>query len=61
MRRAGIDTQHIKRIIGHKSDSMFERYHIIDEDDIREAGRKAERFVREQHDIEESETKDRVQ
>jgi integrase len=61
MRRAGIDTQHIKRIIGHKSDSMFERYNIIDEDDIREAGRKAERFLRKQHDIEESERKEHVQ
>ena len=61
MRRAGIDPQRIKRIIGHKSDSMFERYNIVDEEDIRDAGRMAERFLREQHEIAEREPKERVQ
>jgi integrase len=61
MRRAGIDPQRIKRIIGHKSDSMFERYNIIDEEDIRDAGRKVERFLRKQHEIGKLEPKETVQ
>jgi hypothetical protein len=40
---------------------MFERYNIVDEEDIRDAGRKAERFLREQHEIAEREPKERVQ
>ncbi len=32
------------RITGHKTCSMFERYNIVDEDDIRDVGRRVEFF-----------------
>lgn len=49
MRRAGVDEQTIRKIIGHKTDAMFRRYSIIDEEEIQEAGKKVEAyFQREQ-------------
>ena len=32
------------KINGHETRSMFERYNIVDEEDIRDVGRKAEFF-----------------
>jgi hypothetical protein len=32
------------KITGHRTRSMYERYNIVDEEDIREVGRKAGQF-----------------
>jgi integrase len=41
LRRAGVPEM---KITGHKTRAMYERYDIVDEEDIREVGRKAEQF-----------------
>ena len=48
MDRAGIPRATIRRIIGHETDSMFDRYRIVDQKDIREAGQKAEAYLQQQ-------------
>jgi integrase len=49
MRRAGINPTLIKRIIGHKSDAIFQRYSIFDEAEMQEAGAKIAEFLEKQH------------
>jgi integrase len=44
MVKAGIAPQIAKRISGHKTDSMFERYSIINMDDLREALAKTQQY-----------------
>jgi integrase len=48
MGRAGIPRTTIRRIIGHETDAMFDRYRIVDQRDIHEAGKKAEQYLRDQ-------------
>ena len=48
MDRAGIPRSTIRRIIGHETDAMFERYRIVDQRDIQEAGVKAGKYLDEQ-------------
>jgi integrase len=48
MDRAGIPRATIRKIIGHETDAMFDRYRIVDQNDVREAGEKAERYLNEQ-------------
>ena len=48
MDRAGIPRATIRRIIGHETDAMFDRYRIVDQKDIREAGEKAEQYLKQQ-------------
>jgi hypothetical protein len=48
MDRAGIQRATIRRIIGHETDAMFDRYRIVDQKDIREAGEKAEEYLKQQ-------------
>jgi integrase len=45
MIRAGISEKMAMLISGHKTRSMFDRYHIIDERDIVQAGYKLERYL----------------
>ena len=47
MRRAGIDPAIIKRIMGHKTDSMFQRYNISTSDEHREALQRTAELRRE--------------
>jgi integrase len=42
MVRRGISKHAAKRISGHKTDSIFDRYDIVDEQDLAEAARKLE-------------------
>jgi len=46
MDRAGVPRATIRRIIGHETDAMFDRYRIVDQRDIHEAGRIAEKYLR---------------
>jgi integrase len=48
MDRAGIPRATIRRIIGHETDAMFDRYRIVDQKDISEAGEKAEKYLKSQ-------------
>jgi integrase len=47
MIRAGIPEKQIMLIAGWKTRSMFDRYHIVDERDIHEAGKKLARHLAE--------------
>jgi hypothetical protein len=42
MVRRGISKHVSKRISGHKTDSVFDRYDIVDEQDLADAARKLE-------------------
>lgn len=45
MVRAGVDTKVVKAISGHKTDAVFERYNITDDEDLRAAALKTEEYV----------------
>ncbi|HMF77148.1 MAG TPA: tyrosine-type recombinase/integrase [Bryobacteraceae bacterium] len=44
LRRAGMPESVAMTITGHRTRSTYERYNIVDEEDLREVGRKAEQF-----------------
>ncbi len=43
--RAGVDRTVVKKITGHRTDSMFERYHITEDADIADAAEKVQAYV----------------
>jgi len=45
MNRAGVPRQTAKKISGHKTDSIFNRYDIVDEQDIREGVRRTQQHI----------------
>lgn len=45
MNRAGVPRQTAKKISGHKTDSIFNRYDIVDEQDIREGVRRTQKHI----------------
>ncbi len=45
MTRAGVPRQTAKRISGHKTDAIFNRYDIVDEDDIREGLERTQAYL----------------
>jgi integrase len=47
MNRAGVPRQVAKKISGHKTDSIFNRYDIVDEEDIREGLMKTQRYFQD--------------
>jgi hypothetical protein len=49
MDRAGVPRATIRRIIGHETDAMFDRYRIVDQRDVDEAGKKAEQYLIDQN------------
>jgi integrase len=51
MTRAGVSRQVAKQISGHKTDSMFNRYDIVSEEDIREGLLKTQRHLKSGHTI----------
>jgi hypothetical protein len=46
MDRAGVPRQVAKEIIGHKTDTMYNRYRIVPEQDIREGMVQAEEYLK---------------
>ena len=48
MIRAGVPEKVAMEVSGHKTASMLWRYNIVDARDIKEAGRRTERYLREQ-------------
>jgi hypothetical protein len=51
MIRAGIPEKQAMRISGHKSRSIFDRYDITDERDIKIAGQKLARYLEQKTEI----------
>ena len=47
MNRAGVPRQTAKKISGHKTDDIFNRYDIVDEADIQDAVRRTQRHIAE--------------
>jgi hypothetical protein len=47
MKRAGIQDVEAMRISGHRTRAIFDRYNIVDEADLANAGRRLEQYVRE--------------
>ncbi len=45
MTRAGVPRQTAKQISGHKTDSIFNRYDIVDEQDIRAGLLRTQRYL----------------
>jgi integrase len=45
MDRAGVPRSVAKQIIGHKTDAMYNRYRIVNEQDIREGMMQAEAYL----------------
>ena len=45
MRRAGVPRETITRISGHRTESVFLRYSITDEQDLRDAAAKLDRYL----------------
>jgi integrase len=48
MERAGISREVAKKISGHKTDSAYRRYNIVDNRDIKDAGKKLTEFLKGQ-------------
>jgi integrase len=48
MIRAGVPEKVAMEVSGHKTASMLWRYNIVDTRDIKEAGKRTERYLREQ-------------
>jgi hypothetical protein len=48
MERAGISREVVKKISGHKTDSAYRRYNIVDNRDIENAGKKLTEFLKGQ-------------
>jgi hypothetical protein len=48
MERAGISREVAKKISGHKTDSAYIRYAIVDNRDIEDAGKKLASFLKGQ-------------
>ena len=45
MRRAGVSEDVAMKITGHKTNAMFKRYNITDENDLREAVLKTQQYL----------------
>jgi hypothetical protein len=46
MERAGISREVAKKISGHKTDAVFNRYNIVSGRDIEDAGKKLAQFLK---------------
>ena len=46
MERAGVSRSVAKRLVGHKTDSIYERYAVTSEQDLREGVKKIARLKR---------------
>jgi hypothetical protein len=45
MKRAGIQDVEAMRISGHRTRAIFDRYNIVDEEDLRRAAEKLEQYA----------------
>ena len=48
LRRAGVSEADAMRVTGHRTPSMFRRYSITTDDDVAEALRKRDEYLRQQ-------------
>jgi hypothetical protein len=49
MDRTGVGQAVAMKITGHKTRSVFDRYNIVSEDDVREAVQKTERYLKKKN------------
>jgi integrase len=51
LNRAGVPDRIAMQLMGHKTRAMYDRYNIVDEDDMREASAQMQAFLQSRHNL----------
>src|SRR5207302_9820503 len=51
LNRAGVPDRIAMALMGHKTRAMYDRYNIVDEDDMREASAQMQAWIQDRHNL----------